>query len=198
MSPTLLLSIVFGYFLLLLAIAWYTSRGAGEHAFYSGDKKSLWWVVAFGMIGTSLSGVTFISVPGAVKAGHWGYLQLVIGFAIGYWIVAGVLLPLYYRMQLTSIYGYLKQRFGPVSYKTGASWFILSRLMGATLRIFVVLKVIHVFTLEALGMCLEALMASMMSLRCFGSAQPLSSAFCVSWMDSGLPVLRFERFNKAA
>ncbi len=151
MSPTLLLSIVFGYFLLLLAIAWYTSRGAGEHAFYSGDKKSLWWVVAFGMIGTSLSGVTFISVPGAVKAGHWGYLQLVIGFAIGYWIVAGVLLPLYYRMQLTSIYGYLKQRFGPVSYKTGASWFILSRLMGATLRIFVVLNVIHVFTLEALG-----------------------------------------------
>jgi Na+/proline symporter len=151
MSPTLLLSIVFGYFLLLLGIAWYTSRGAGEHSFYSGDKKSLWYVVAFGMIGTSLSGVTFISVPGAVQAGHWGYLQLVIGFAIGYWIVAGVLLPLYYRMQLTSIYGYLRERFGLVSYRTGASWFILSRLMGATLRIYVVLNVIHVFTLEALG-----------------------------------------------
>ncbi|MBK6775274.1 MAG: sodium:solute symporter [Flavobacteriales bacterium] len=151
MSPTLLLSIVFGYFLLLLGIAWYTSRGAGEHAFYSGERKSLWWVVAFGMIGTSLSGVTFISVPGAVQAGHWGYLQLVIGFAIGYWIVAGVLLPLYYRMQLTSIYGYLRERFGLVSYRTGASWFILSRLMGATLRIYVVLNVIHVFTLEALG-----------------------------------------------
>ncbi|MFZ1688178.1 MAG: sodium:solute symporter [Flavobacteriales bacterium] len=151
MSPVLLLAIVFGYFLLLLGIAWYTSRGAGEHSFYSGDKKSLWWVVAFGMIGTSLSGVTFISVPGAVKAGNWGYLQLVIGFAIGYWIVAGVLLPLYYRMQLTSIYGYLRDRFGLVSYRTGASWFILSRLMGATLRIYVVLNVIHVFTLEALG-----------------------------------------------
>ena len=148
MSPTLLLSIVFGYFLLLLGIAWYTSRGAGEHAFYSGDKKSLWYVVAFGMIGTSLSGVTFISVPGAVQIGHWYYLQLVIGFAIGYWIVAGVLLPLYYRMQLTSIYGYLRERFGLVSYRTGASWFIISRLMGATLRIYVVLNVIHEFALK--------------------------------------------------
>lgn len=150
MSPALLLSLVFGYFLVLLGIAWYTGRGAGEHAFYTGDRKSLWWVVAFGMIGTSLSGVTFISVPGAVKAGHWYYLQLVLGFAIGYWIVAGVLLPLYYRMQLTSIYGYLRERFGQVSYKTGACWFILSRLMGATLRIFVVLNVVHTFTLEGM------------------------------------------------
>ena len=151
MSPILLLSIVFGYFLLLLGIAWYTGRGAGEHAFYSGDRKSLWWVVAFGMIGTSLSGVTFISVPGAVQKGHWQYLQLVIGFAIGYWIVAGVLLPLYYRMGLTSIYGYLRERLGMISYRTGASWFILSRLIGATLRIYVVLNVIHVFTLEGMG-----------------------------------------------
>lgn len=151
MSPTLLLTIVFGYFLLLLGIAWYTGRGAGEHAFYSGEKKSLWWVVAFGMVGTSLSGVTFISVPGAVKAGQWHYLQLVIGFAIGYWIVAGVLLPLYYRMQLTSIYGYLRERFGRVSYRTGASWFIVSRLMGATLRIYVVLNVIHQFTMRDMG-----------------------------------------------
>ena len=151
MSPILLLSIVFGYFLLLLGIAWYTGRGAGEHAFYSGERKSLWWVVAFGMIGTSLSGVTFISVPGAVAKSHWTYLQLVIGFAIGYWIVAGVLLPLYYRLQLTSIYGYLRQRFGPVSYRTGASWFILSRLLGATLRIYLVLNVIHLFTLSGMG-----------------------------------------------
>jgi len=151
MTPILLLSIVFGYFLLLLGIAWYTARGAGEHAFYSGERKSLWWVVAFGMIGTSLSGVTFISVPGAVAKGHWTYLQLVIGFAIGYWIVAGILLPLYYRMHLTSIYGYLRERLGLVSYRTGASWFILSRLIGATLRIYVVLNVIHVFTLEAMG-----------------------------------------------
>jgi len=151
MSPALLLSIVFGYFLLLLGIAWYTSRGAGEHAFYSGERKSLWYVVAFGMIGTSLSGVTFISVPGMVQAKGWTYFQLVVGFAIGYWVVAGVLLPLYYRMKLTSIYGYLRERFGMVSYRTGASFFILSRLAGATIRIFVVLNVIQLFVLDAMG-----------------------------------------------
>ncbi|MBP8822508.1 MAG: sodium:solute symporter [Flavobacteriales bacterium] len=155
MSPALLLAIVFGYFLVLLAIAWYTSRGAGEHSFYSGDRKSLWYVVAFGMIGTSLSGVTFISVPGYVEAKAWTYFQLVFGFAIGYWIVAGVLLPLYYRMQLTSIYGYLRERFGLLSYRTGASFFILSRLAGATIRIFVVLNVIQLFVLDAMGVPFE-------------------------------------------
>lgn len=155
MSPFLLLAIVFGYFLVLLGIAWYTSRGAGEHSFYSGDKKSLWYVVAFGMIGTSLSGVTFISVPGWVDAKAWTYFQLVLGFAIGYWIVAGVLLPLYYRMQLTSIYGYLRERFGLHSYRTGAGFFILSRLAGATIRIFVVLNVIQLFVLDAMGVSFE-------------------------------------------
>ncbi|MFT3885311.1 MAG: sodium:solute symporter [Flavobacteriales bacterium] len=155
MAPALLLSIVFGYFLLLLAIAWYTSRGAGEHAFYSGERKSLWYVVAFGMIGTSLSGVTFISVPGQVAAKGWTYFQLVFGFAIGYWIVAGVLLPLYYRMKLTSIYGYLRERFGPTSYRTGASFFILSRLAGATIRIYVVLNVIQLFVLDAMHVPFE-------------------------------------------
>lgn len=155
MSPALLLAIVFGYFLVLLGIAWYTARGAGEHSFYSGDRKSLWYVVAFGMIGTSLSGVTFISVPGYVDAKAWTYFQLVLGFAIGYWVVAGVLLPLYYRMKLTSIYGYLRERFGLHSYRTGASFFILSRLAGATIRIFVVLNVIHLFVLKAMGIPFE-------------------------------------------
>ncbi len=155
MGPALLLSIVFGYFVLLLVIAWWTSRGAGEHAFYSGERKSLWWVVAFGMIGTSLSGVTFISVPGMVQTKAWTYLQLVIGFAIGYWIVAGVLLPLYYRMKLTSIYGYLRERFGLTSYRTGAAFFILSRLAGATIRIYVVLNVIQLFVLDAMGIPFE-------------------------------------------
>lgn len=155
MSPFLLLSIVFGYFLLLLGIAWYTSRGAGEHAFYSGERRSLWWLVAFGMIGTSLSGVTFISVPGQVGTKNWSYFQLVLGFAIGYWIVAGILLPLYYRMGLTSIYGYLRQRFGMTSYRTGASFFILSRLAGATIRIYVVLNVIQLFVLDSMGVPFE-------------------------------------------
>jgi Na+/proline symporter len=151
MNSTVLLAVVFGYFAVLLGIAWYTSRGAGEHAFYSGERKSLWWVVAFGMVGTSLSGVTFISVPGAVYKSQWTYLQVVIGYVIGYWIVAGVLLPLYYRLHLTSIYGYLRQRFGEVSYKSGSSLFIASRLLGATARIYIVLYVIHRYLLEAIG-----------------------------------------------
>ncbi|MGH7560846.1 MAG: sodium:solute symporter, partial [Gemmatimonadales bacterium] len=132
-------------------VAWRTSRGAGEHAFYSGERKSLWWVVAFGMIGTSLSGVTFVSVPGWVRDNHWYYLQIVLGYIIGYWIVAGVLLPLYYRLQLTSIYGYLRERFGRVSYRTGASFFILSRTLGATIRIYLVLHVLHAFVLDGLA-----------------------------------------------
>ena len=151
MNSGLLLVVVFGYFALLLVIAWYTSRGAGEHAFYSGERKSLWWIVAFGMVGTSLSGVTFISVPGAVYKSQWTYLQVVIGYVIGYWIVASVLLPLYYRLQLTSIYGYLRQRFGEVSYKSGSTLFIVSRLLGATARIYIVLYVIHQYLLESIG-----------------------------------------------
>ncbi|MFO0943440.1 MAG: hypothetical protein U0930_22115 [Pirellulales bacterium] len=151
MSSTLLLITVFSYFALLLLIAWYTSRGAGEHAFYSGERKSLWWIVAFGMIGTSLSGVTFVSIPGQVKTASWNYLQIVFGYVVGYWIIAFLLLPLYYRLQLTSIYGYLKQRFGQVSYKTGSSLFLISRLLGSTLRIYIVLFVIHKFLLEQTG-----------------------------------------------
>ncbi|MFO0922368.1 MAG: sodium:solute symporter [Pirellulales bacterium] len=151
MTTPLLLSVVFGYFLLLLGIAWYTSRGAGEHSFYSGDRKSLWWVVAFGMVGTSLSGVTFISVPGAVQTQHWSYLQVVLGYVLGYFVVAGILLPIYYQLQLTSIYGYLRQRFGDTSYRTGSGIFIVSRLVGATIRIYIVLNVIHVFLLKDMG-----------------------------------------------
>lgn len=137
--------------------------GAGEHAF-SGRRKSLWYVVAFGMIGTSLSGVTFISVPGYVEAKAWTYFQLVVGFAIGYWIVAGVLLPLYYRMGLTSIYGYLRERFGMTSYRTRASFFILSRLAGGTIRIFVVLNVLQLFVLDAMGVPFELTAAVVMAM----------------------------------
>ncbi|MCC6508640.1 MAG: sodium:solute symporter [Pirellulaceae bacterium] len=151
MSSTGLLVVVFGYFAVLLAIAWYTSRGAGEHAFYSGERKSIWWVVAFGMVGTSLSGVTFVSVPGSVARDHWHYLQMIFGFVIGYWIIAGVLLPLYYRLELTSIYGYLRSRFGLTSYRTGSAIFIISRLLGATVRIYVVLYVIHSYLLQSMG-----------------------------------------------
>lgn len=151
MNSTVFLLVVFVYFAVLLVISWYTARNAGEHAFYSGDRRSLWWVVAFGMVGTSLSGVTFVSVPGSVYKSGWNYLQVVIGYVIGYWIVALVLLPLYYRLHLTSIYSYLLQRFGRVSYKTGSGLFIVSRLLGATARIYIVLYVIHRYLLDSIG-----------------------------------------------
>ena len=151
MSPTLLFTVVFGYFLLLLLVAWRTSRHSNNDTFFIGNRNSNWMLVAFGMIGTSLSGVTFISVPGTVGLGGFGYFQVVIGYLVGYFAVAFILLPLYYRMNLTSIYTYLLQRFGFVSYKTGALFFIISRTLGATARLFLVINVLQVFILDAMG-----------------------------------------------
>src|SRR5215204_6729057 len=133
MSPIVLFSFVIGYFVLLLTVAWYTSRNSNNDSFFIGNRNSNWMLVAFGMIGTSLSGVTFVSVPGAVgkpfAAGFeaFTYFQIVIGYVIGYFVIAYVLLPLYYRMNLTSIYNYLSKRLGFYSYKTGSGFFILSR-----------------------------------------------------------------------
>jgi Na+/proline symporter len=151
LNSALILSIVAGYFVLLLVIAGYTARGATNESFFIGKKSSNWMLVAYGMIGTSLSGVTFISVPGGVQKGAFGYLQVVIGYFLGYFVVAFVLLPLYYRLNLTSIYTYLKQRFGDTTYKTGASFFILSRTLGASIRIFLVLNVLQIFVLDDWG-----------------------------------------------
>lgn len=151
MSSVIILSVVLGYFLLLLAIAYYTSRGANNESFFIGKKSSSWYLVAYGMIGTSLSGVTFMSVPGGVEKGHFGYMQIVIGYLIGYLVIAYVLLPLYYRLNLTSIYTYLQSRFGNTAYKTGASFFLISRTLGATIRIFLVLNVLQIFMLDAWG-----------------------------------------------
>jgi len=151
MSPQLLFSFVFGYFLLLLAVAWYTSRNANNDSFFIGNKNSNWMLVAFGMVGTSLSGVTFVSVPGTVGAGGFGYYQVVIGYFIGYFVIAFVLLPLYYKMNLTSIYRFLEERFGPVSYRTGALFFIISRTLGATARMYLVINVLQIFILDAMG-----------------------------------------------
>ncbi len=151
MSSTLILLFVFAYFIVLLGIAFYTSRGADNETFFIGKKKSNWMLVAYGMIGTSLSGVTFMSVPGEVQAKHFTYMQVVIGYLLGYIIVAYVLLPLYYRLNLTSIYSYLKSRFGLISYKTGASFFILSRTLGASIRIYLVLIVLQHLLLDDLG-----------------------------------------------
>lgn len=158
MSPALLLSFVVGYFVILLIVAYYTSRNANNESFFIGNKSSNWMVVAFGMIGTSLSGVTFVSVPGAVgkpfAAGGFEaftYFQIVIGYVIGYFIIAFVLLPLYYRLNLTSIYNYLSKRLGFVSYKTGASFFILSRTLGATARLYLVVAILQDSILSSYG-----------------------------------------------
>ena len=151
MLSTLLLVVFIAYTLMLFAVAWLTSRKADQNAFYIGNRKSNWLLVAYGMIGASLSGVTFMSVPGTVYKGNFHYFQLVLAFLISYSIIAFVLLPLYYRLNLTSIYTYLEQRFGFCSYKTGAAFFFVSRLLGAAIRTYIVIMVLHVFVLERLG-----------------------------------------------
>ena len=151
MDSTVLLSFVVGYFVILLAVAYFTSRNSNNESFFIGNRNSNWMLVAFGMIGTSLSGVTFVSVPGTVGTAAFSYGQVVIGYFIGYIVIAFVLLPLYYRLNLTSIYNYLQHRFGMTSYKTGALFFIISRTLGATARLYLVINVLQIFILEDLG-----------------------------------------------
>jgi SSS family solute:Na+ symporter len=149
MSSLLIISVIIAYFLLLLGISWISGRGAGNDTFFLGDRRSPWYVVAFGMIGASLSGVTFISVPGWVVESQFSYMQMVLGYLLGYAVIANVLMPLYYRLRLTSIYTYLQERFGRYSYKTGASFFLLSRIIGASFRLFLVANVIQLTVFEA-------------------------------------------------
>lgn len=151
MSPALILACVGGYFAFLLMIAWYTSRNASNASYFLGNKASPWYAVAFGLIGDSLSGVTFISVPGKVAVDQFSYLQIVFGYVIGYVVIAEVLLPLYYRLNLTSIYSYLRQRFGPRSQKIGALFFILSRTGGAAARLFLAANVFQTFVFDQWG-----------------------------------------------
>jgi Na+/proline symporter len=151
MNTSVFIAIILCYFALLFVLAWATSRGANNESFFIGNRKSNWLLVAFGMVGTALSGVTFISVPGTVSANGFGYMQVVIGNFIGFMIVAGVLLPLYYRLNLTSIYDYLSKRFGVAAHKVGASFFILSRTLGATARLYLVTNVLHLLVTQAAG-----------------------------------------------
>jgi Na+/proline symporter len=143
MSPLLLFSFVVAYFILLLIVAYRTSRGSDNESFFIGNRNSNWMLVAFGMIGTSLSGVTFVSVPGAVARDSFSYFQITLGYFLGYLLIAFILLPLYYRMNLTSIYNYLNERLGFSSYKTGAAFFILSRVLGATARLYLVVNILQ-------------------------------------------------------
>ncbi len=151
MNPLVLLLIILAYFGLLFWVAYKTGKDSNNDSFFIGNRKSNWMLVAFGMIGTSLSGVTFVSVPGAVGADQFHYLQITIGYLIGYVVIAYVLLPLYYRLQLTSIYGYLQHRMGHLSYKSGAWIFIVSRLVGATARLYLVVNILQVAILDSLG-----------------------------------------------
>lgn len=151
MSPVLLFCILIAYFALLLGVAWATSRNATNDSFFIGNKSSNWMLVAFGMVGTTLSGATFISVPGAVGRDAFGYGQILIGYVFGYIAVAYILLPLYYRLKLTSIYHYLDVRLGRRAYQSGAAFFILSRLLGATARLYLVVNILQVIILDSLG-----------------------------------------------
>ena len=149
MRPEYLLFVVFAYFGLLLGVAWLTSRRADNDSFFIGNKRSNWMLVSFGMVGTSLSGVTFISVPGAVGTEGFRYLQVALGYVLGYLVIAFVLLPLYYRHRLTSIYRYLDTRLGTAAYKTGAGFFILSRTLGATARLYLVVRILQDVILDS-------------------------------------------------
>ncbi|WP_142783674.1 sodium:solute symporter [Changchengzhania lutea] len=148
MTPTQILLLILAYFVVLIVISYLTGKEDSNDAFFKANKSAPWYLVAFGMIGASLSGVTFISVPGAVETKQFGYLQVVFGYFFGYLVIAYVLLPIYYRLNLTSIYTYLKDRFGNTSYKTGSVAFLISRTVGAAFRLFLVAKVLQLLIFD--------------------------------------------------
>ncbi len=151
MSPFLVASVILGYFFLLILISFKTAGKSDSNAFFTGNRASPWYVVAFGMIGASLSGVTFISVPGWVITSQFTYMQMVLGYLVGYLVIATVLMPLYYKLNLVTIYTYLDQRFGTLSYKTGSFFFLLSRVIGASFRLFLVAGVLQLAVFNAWG-----------------------------------------------
>jgi len=149
MQPIYILSLIAIYFCALLLIAYFTGKNDTNETFFKANKKSPWYIVAFGMIGASLSGVTFISVPGWVQSSQFSYMQIVIGYLFGYFVIAYFLIPIYYKLQITSIYEFLKQRFGTTSHKTGALLFIISRVLVASFRLFLVASVLQYFIFDA-------------------------------------------------
>lgn len=145
MTGSIALAIILGYFGILILISFLTSRGSTDKSFFTGDRNSPWYIVAFGMIGATLSGITFISVPGSVFEKGMSYMPMVVGFLVGYFVISYVLIPLYYKLNLTSIYSYLKERFGRYAFKTGAIFFLLSRIVGASLRLYLAAEVLDIF-----------------------------------------------------
>lgn len=149
MQPIHILLLIAGYFGVLILISYFTGKDDSNETFFRASRKSPWYIVAFGMIGASLSGVTFISVPGWVEASQFSYMQVVFGYLVGYFIIAYVLMPIYYRLNVTSIYQYLEDRFGVVSYKTGAFFFLVSRILGASFRLYLVAIVLQRYVFDA-------------------------------------------------
>jgi len=149
MSSTLILTVIAIYFSLLFLISYYTGKDDSNSTFFLGDRNSPWYIVAYGMIGTTLSGITFISVPGWVDSSQFSYMQMVFGFFVGYFIISRILLPLYYKLELTSIYTYLKNRFGNNTYKTGSAFFLLSRTIGASFRLYLIASVLQFAVFES-------------------------------------------------
>ena len=151
MQPYHIILLIAGYFGVLMLISFLTSKTGSNNDFFKAGKQSPWYLVAFGMIGASLSGVTFISVPGWIEASSFSYFQVVLGYTVGYAVIGLVLLPLYYKLNLTSIYTYLDGRFGNASYKTGASFFLLSRIVGASFRLYLVSNVLQLLVFDTMG-----------------------------------------------
>ncbi len=153
MAPTTILILILAYFSVLIAFSYFTGKGeaSNNNSFFKANKQSPWYLVAFGMIGASLSGVTFISVPGKVETSQFVYFQIVLGYILGYFIIGAVLLPLYYRLNLTTIYTYLKDRFGNYSYKTGSWFFLVSRTVGSNLRLLLVANVLQTLVFDPLN-----------------------------------------------
>ena len=151
MSPQLILISFLAYTFLLFLVSFITTRKSDNESYFTGNRKSPWFVVAYGMIGASLSGVTFISVPGWVYTTQFSYMVVVFGYLLGYFVIAKVLLPTYYGLRLTSIYTYLDKRFGVCSYKTGAFYFLVSRIIGASFRMYLVVNVLQIFVFDTFG-----------------------------------------------
>jgi len=149
MKPIYILSLIAVYFCILLLIAYLTGKNDSNETFFKANKKSPWYIVAFGMVGASLSGVTFISIPGWVQSSQFSYMQIVFGYLFGYLVIAYVLIPIYYNLQVTSIYEFLKHRFGPITHKTGAFFFFVSRVLGSAFRLFLVASVLQYFIFDA-------------------------------------------------
>ena len=152
MTPAIIIITILAYFATILAISWFTGRKADNAGFFSGNRKQSWYVVAFAMIGSAMSGVTFVSVPGMVAASGFGYMQMTLGFIAGQLVIAFVLVPLFYKMNLVSIYGYLENRFGISSYRTGAWFFFISKMLGASVRLYLVCIALQLMVFTPLGM----------------------------------------------